>query len=445
MASLTMNSFDIIKNKIKKYLIVHVDDNATPRLLKIEVLSLFLALIAISQIVLFSSFGTKIISTIVPGYNGAAVLPAILAVETNEYRGENNVKELALSPLLAAAANMKAADMAKRSYFSHIGPDGEKPWEWIKKVGYGYTYAGENLAIQFTESRDVTNAWINSPTHRANLINEHFTETGIGTAEGIFDNKPTTFVVQFFATPDGRSYSQKIDTHFDTPAISTSTATVITTTSTSTSTTTPATLATNQTAPASTSTTEIFALSTTTTPKLHRNANILAITKKASSTRAFSATTTGVELSSKVATSTSSSTGEVLGLATTRATTTTTQTVEADTQTMDLHIDSQTPSDQQAATALAISPRSTAKRIASGIAITFLFILSISLLHTLWSHQSSALSARFAHTIRVHQTLLVRVFLFVVIIVGILLADTYVFTKPAQTPSDSDGSFINIL
>ena len=131
----------------------------------------------------------------------ADVLSSVLVVETNEYRSINNEAVLVESSLLTNAAQMKANDMALKGYFSHIGPSGEKPWFWFEKIGYKYSYAGENLAVDFTESEDVTEGWINSAKHKANLLNTNFTEIGIGVAKGMFEGHETTFVVQFFGKP----------------------------------------------------------------------------------------------------------------------------------------------------------------------------------------------------------------------------------------------------
>ena len=60
-------------------------------------------------------------------------------------------------------------DMAEKSYFAHTSPEGLTPWYWITLAGYRFSLAGENLAIDFTESEDVENAWMNSPAHRASI------------------------------------------------------------------------------------------------------------------------------------------------------------------------------------------------------------------------------------------------------------------------------------
>ena len=102
---------------------------------------------------------------------------------------------------LARAAQNKANDMATKGYFSHVGPDGKEPWVWISEAGYQYRFAGENLAVRFDESSDVVNAWMASPSHRANIVKPVYTEIGIGVAQGIYEGVPATFVVQYFGTP----------------------------------------------------------------------------------------------------------------------------------------------------------------------------------------------------------------------------------------------------
>ena len=131
----------------------------------------------------------------------AAVVSAVLVDLTNFDRAAGGLGGLALNPVLQTAAEMKAADMAGKSYFAHTSPAGVTPWHWFKEAGYAFSYAGENLAVYFTDSADVERAWMNSPGHRANILSPHFTEIGIATAEGYYQGKPTTFVVQMFGTP----------------------------------------------------------------------------------------------------------------------------------------------------------------------------------------------------------------------------------------------------
>lgn len=132
----------------------------------------------------------------------ASVLPAAVADLTNEQRTDNGLQALEVSPLLTQAAQDKASDMAAKGYFSHVSPSGQLPWYWFQQAGYNYEFAGENLAINFTDSSDVVTAWMNSPMHRANILKQQYTQIGIGIAEGMYQGEETTFVVEFFGTPE---------------------------------------------------------------------------------------------------------------------------------------------------------------------------------------------------------------------------------------------------
>ena len=131
----------------------------------------------------------------------ASVLPAAIVSLTNTDRQAHHVQPLTLDPLLAIAAQEKAQDMAQRGYFSHATPEGNPPWYWLDRVDYPYSYAGENLAMDFTESTDVETAWMNSPSHYANIVKPQYTRMGVGVASGNYEGRETTFVVTFFAAP----------------------------------------------------------------------------------------------------------------------------------------------------------------------------------------------------------------------------------------------------
>lgn len=133
--------------------------------------------------------------------NVAAVVSATLIDLANQDRAQNGLSALTLDPLLVAAAQAKANDMAANSYFAHVSPQGVDPWHWFEVVGYKFVYAGENLAVDFSDSTDVNTAWMNSPTHRENILDPHYTQIGIATAQGMYQGHPTTFVVQEFGSP----------------------------------------------------------------------------------------------------------------------------------------------------------------------------------------------------------------------------------------------------
>lgn len=139
----------------------------------------------------------------------AAVVSAVLADLANADRAHSGLGTLKINPVLTAVAQAKANDMATKGYFAHTSPEGKDPWFWFDTIGYPFDYAGENLAIDFSDSGDVERAWMNSPTHRENLLDPHFTEVGIATSQGMYQGRPTTFVVQEFGTPAGTSAASR--------------------------------------------------------------------------------------------------------------------------------------------------------------------------------------------------------------------------------------------
>lgn len=146
----------------------------------------------------------------------AAVLPAVLSSLTNEERQSQNLSTLTTNPILVEAAQLKVNDMVTNGYFAHTSPDGKTPWYWLSQVGYKYQYAGENLAINFSDSKDITTAWMNSPTHRANIVKDKYTEVGTAVANGIYEGKEAIFVAQVYANPlvisENENKPKKIET-----------------------------------------------------------------------------------------------------------------------------------------------------------------------------------------------------------------------------------------
>lgn len=159
------------------------------------------AALGAGAVILLVFLASTLDGTLIRNGQGAAVVTAVLVDLANTDRSGNHVSELIMSPALTAVAQAKANDMAEKGYFAHTSPEGKDPWYWFKQNGYLFTYAGENLAVDFSDSADVEKAWMNSPAHRANLLNGHFTEIGIATAVGTYEGHQTTFVVQEFGTP----------------------------------------------------------------------------------------------------------------------------------------------------------------------------------------------------------------------------------------------------
>lgn len=128
----------------------------------------------------------------------------------NQSRNINGLNDLFISATLIKIATDKANDMITHHYFSHTSPQGINPWYWFKKNNYLYEYAGENLAINYNTAENQHQAWMNSPTHRKNILNPSYTEIGIATATGYIDHKPATITVQVFGKPQKTKTSSTI-------------------------------------------------------------------------------------------------------------------------------------------------------------------------------------------------------------------------------------------
>jgi hypothetical protein len=117
---------------------------------------------------------------------------------TNQERTSLGLNTLKNNSQLAAAALAKANNMFEEQYWDHFGPNGETPWQFIRGAGYNYVYAGENLAKGFRTSEGVHEAWMASPTHKANIVSANYKDIGIAVVDGVLEGKQTTLVVQMF-------------------------------------------------------------------------------------------------------------------------------------------------------------------------------------------------------------------------------------------------------
>lgn len=126
-----------------------------------------------------------------------------LLESTNEQRSANGRNTLTLNSKLNQAAQAKANDMVARNYWSHNTPDGNEPWIFIDQAGYDYQQAGENLAYGFATSADTVAGWMNSPSHKANLLETGYLDVGFGFANSSnYQNSgQQTIVVAMYAKP----------------------------------------------------------------------------------------------------------------------------------------------------------------------------------------------------------------------------------------------------
>lgn len=134
---------------------------------------------------------------------------------TNVQRSQNGETNLKLNDKLSAAAATKAQDMVKGNYWSHDSPSGETPWQFIIASGYSYNEAGENLAYGFSDSSSVLQAWMNSPEHRANILDKDYSEVGFGVAQStnFVGHGPETVIVAMYGAPAGFGVSATVEPH----------------------------------------------------------------------------------------------------------------------------------------------------------------------------------------------------------------------------------------
>ena len=141
-----------------------------------------------------------------PNFHNILGFAADITVEkllelTNIERGNYGLSSLTYNEELSQAAQKKAEDMFEKNYWSHYTPDGSTPWDFILSSGYQYEYAGENLAKNFLFSNGVVDAWMNSITHKENIVRKEYSDVGFAIVNGILNGEQTTLVVQMFGRP----------------------------------------------------------------------------------------------------------------------------------------------------------------------------------------------------------------------------------------------------
>ncbi|MFF8835605.1 CAP domain-containing protein [Streptomyces sp. NPDC015130] len=98
----------------------------------------------------------------------------------NAERAKAGCGALSANATLTKAAQGHSDDMAARDYFDHTNPDGDGPGERVTAAGYPWSTYGENIAMGQSTPEQVMEGWMNSPGHRANILNCDFKEIGVG-------------------------------------------------------------------------------------------------------------------------------------------------------------------------------------------------------------------------------------------------------------------------
>jgi uncharacterized YkwD family protein len=102
----------------------------------------------------------------------------------NNQRAKAGLKPVTLSTKLSAVAKAKAIDLYTNNYFDHISPTYGSPFKMMKAFGVSYNFAGENIARGQKSPQSVVTAWMNSPGHRANILNKHYKYIGMSYHKG---------------------------------------------------------------------------------------------------------------------------------------------------------------------------------------------------------------------------------------------------------------------
>ena len=158
---------------IKKMFIPGRHNNWRPHAFRHRALSIYSVGLILSQF----SFGVILYT---PVAADTAALKDSVFWEINHERLEMGVGPLQENEYLSEAATNKLADMFSRNYWDHVSPEGVKAWYFIDNTGYTYDIAGENLARGFITADSMTEAWMKSPTHKANILNPNYTKIGVG-------------------------------------------------------------------------------------------------------------------------------------------------------------------------------------------------------------------------------------------------------------------------
>ena len=188
-----------LTKKLHRHFSPHIHNNGDQHQAhSLSLTSLFVYLqlfvIAIAGFYLVAQTAPKILGEVAFGAEQIIVL-------TNDKRAELGLSALTFNSSLSQAASAKASHMLEEDYWAHNSPSGRTPWNFISNADYKYLFAGENLARDFGDASSAVEAWMNSPSHRSNLLDSNFEEIGVAVTYGSLTGREGSLVVQMFGTP----------------------------------------------------------------------------------------------------------------------------------------------------------------------------------------------------------------------------------------------------
>lgn len=191
-------NLDSINNVfMKDFFIPNESNNFKPHILKPRRLFFYsLSAIAIKIFVMAIVLVFPVTAWLTPDFLKAESTQIVAL--TNGLRQSMGLQSLENNEVLQAAAFAKAEDMVVNQYFAHISPEKKGLRHWLSSKGYNYQVAGENLAIGYSAPTEVLEAWKNSPTHYANLIDPDYNEIGVAMIAGNYEGFDTKLVAQMF-------------------------------------------------------------------------------------------------------------------------------------------------------------------------------------------------------------------------------------------------------
>lgn len=180
-------------------IVPHEDNNHHPHAIRYSALAFYIAVLLTFNVGynVFVAHSNKVL-----GFATSISQQEVIRL-TNVERSKAGVGQVTENAKLNQSAMAKAQNMFAENYWAHYAPSGKSPWYWYDQVGYVYAIAGENLARDFDTSQGVINGWMNSKSHRDNMLSGSYKDIGIAVLNGVLDGHETTLVVQHFGTVSG--------------------------------------------------------------------------------------------------------------------------------------------------------------------------------------------------------------------------------------------------
>lgn len=186
-----------VRSHAKKTLVPTAANDYRPHLIRAHGLTIVLAIALVAHLT-YSFITTGTISVL---GRAAEIQTVDLLSNTNKERASAGLGELVINEQLSQAAFLKAQNMFSEQYWAHVSPSGTQPWKWFGDVEYNYSYAGENLAKNYPSAQATVSAWMNSKTHRENILKGEYVDVGFAVVDGELEGKDTTLIVALYGAP----------------------------------------------------------------------------------------------------------------------------------------------------------------------------------------------------------------------------------------------------